>query len=816
MLKAIIFLLKVIFFSVILLIIALMYGVTLVNLSFNDINISQLYLKYDKELILNIKNLKYKNQIKIDDLKISINKHEKKYQINIINFEQKSSKLKFQTNVLLTYKEIKQLLDEKKKNIVLNNLYLKFDEELSDFIAKKVYIDFSKNTIKAKFLNPSLDSIKLDGTVVSIENKSILRLKIKTKSFLNDNLLNILSHYKVSLPVMQIRGNNDISFNLDYFFNSNKIDISFEVNINNALLKYNDINISSNNFKINLKDNNIKINSKKLIINAFEKVFVLEEMFSNIKDKEINLTYNLEDENNNTYKIKQNVNLNTKYTKGNINIQNYNFDDIVKLKNQELDFNLDFKNDINLNIFSTNDIFLEDINVIVQKPNLNFQNNKINFKTKIKDKNQNIVVFKSNIDLNTKLAKGNVKIQEYKYKKIIDIKNKSFKFNINFKDEILLYIKDFDLLYLKNKQINNLSIGKLNKVLNHIKFIKINKWRDNTSLNLYSEDNFENMNILLSNLDIELKNELFEQDDKEKVKETTNKLLPKVELVLLNSSIELKNQVLTTNYSMVKTIGKKIILKLKPIEETSKINILIDDKKIYMSAKDLSEEFINKLANKKLFKGGSVDFSLNGDINKVEGKLIFKDTTLKNVMVLNNLITFINTTPAIINPILALPTLFRMAETGFDMQGYYIKHGEVDFEYKSQQELLNINKIYTQSNMTDFRGIGEINIKNKTLNFDIDAIFLKDYSSVIKHIPILGYIIVGDSGNFETKVNINGTFKEQKFTTNTVADAIEGVFGVITRTISMPFLPFMDMNSSEEAILESNKAIESIISPQDH
>ena len=43
-----------------------------------------------------------------------------------------------------------------------------------------------------------------------------------------------------------------------------------------------------------------------------------------------------------------------------------------------------------------------------------------------------------------------------------------------------------------------------------------------------------------------------------------------------------------------------------------------------------------------------------------------------------------------------------------------------------------------------------------------------------------------------TTVDIKGTFNEQSFETHTVKNATQGAFNVIKRTLSIPFLPFMD------------------------
>jgi len=794
MLKAIIFLSKVILFIFILSIVALMYGINLVNLSFNNINISQLYLKYDKELILNIKDLTIENKNKIDEMKISIRKIENKYQINIINFEQNSTNIKFQTNTLLTYKEIKRVLNNKKHKIIFNNLYFKYDPKLPYFFASKVYSSINKNNINFKFLNPIFNNIKLDGSTIDIsdlKNNPELHINLQTNNFLDKNLLDILAYYKVKIPIKQIKGKNNIKTEIIFPFKSQILTINYDINIKDSSLIYDKIKIFSKNINIKSLNDKIKINSKRVYFNGFEQKLLLDDFIVNIKNNTIYINSTINDESNNSVYLNQSINIKNKNSKGNILINKYIINKNIILKNQILNFDFDFKNEFDLNVYTKN-INIDDLNISLFSPKLNYNKNNIIFDTNIKDNYNNNFLINSSTNLISKKIDGSILIQNYKYKNILDLKNKKLKFIGKFGHGIKFFINELDLVFIKNRDKYSLNIGKLNKVLNHIKFIKINKWNKDTSFNLYSDNNFKHTNIFLGNLDIELKNDFFEKEDKEKVKKMTKTIFPKIDLVLLDSSIKIKNRLLAINYSYLKTTKSKIIVEIKPVNERSKINMIIEDEKLYIDARNISDNFINKLTNKTIFESGSIDFTARGYVNDFNGKLTLNNTTLMDVRIVNNLITFINTTPALINPILALPTLFRMAETKFDMQGYFIKKGEIEFNYNGKNKILNISKFYTKSKMTDSKGYGNVNFDKETIDLNVDVIFLKDYSKFIKHIPILGYIIVGENGNFITNVDINGTFKEQNFTTHTVTDAAQGTMGMIKRTFSIPLFPFMD------------------------
>jgi hypothetical protein len=147
---------------------------------------------------------------------------------------------------------------------------------------------------------------------------------------------------------------------------------------------------------------------------------------------------------------------------------------------------------------------------------------------------------------------------------------------------------------------------------------------------------------------------------------------------------------------------------------------------------------------------------------------------------------FINTTPAIINPLLALPTLFRLGQNGFDMQGYYTNGGWINFNYDIKKGFFYFKEFNTNGMMVDFKGKGLINLKTDDIGFNIDVVFLKDYSKFISHIPLLGYIITGDDGEFMTQVDIFGNLKKPKFETHMVKNSTRGVGNMIKRTILSP------------------------------
>jgi len=220
---------------------------------------------------------------------------------------------------------------------------------------------------------------------------------------------------------------------------------------------------------------------------------------------------------------------------------------------------------------------------------------------------------------------------------------------------------------------------------------------------------------------------------------------------------------------------------------------------------------MNMILKKKVFKKGFLTLSSSGTFDKINGKLKFNKTNIQNVPILNHLIIFINTTPAIINPLLALPTLFRMGETNFDLQGYYIKNGYVDFNYDVIGNIVQINDMNTKGKMMDFKLKGKVNLETDKIKAKVDVVFMKDHSKFLNHIPLVGYIITGDDGNFVTQVGVTGTLSKPRFKTHTIESASKGAINMIKRIVTLPLLPFQDVNMTKEELKNHNKIVDELI-----
>jgi hypothetical protein len=284
----------------------------------------------------------------------------------------------------------------------------------------------------------------------------------------------------------------------------------------------------------------------------------------------------------------------------------------------------------------------------------------------------------------------------------------------------------------------------------------------------------------------------------------------KIDILGKYSNIFLNNtyKFLADDYEIrIRDNSKFIQLSYKDTDITIKES---EDKKLDIFSNAINDEFVNTIFDKKIFEGGKLMLLANGDINNLNGKLIIENSNIKELAILNNLLLFIQTSPALINPFLAIPSVVGMATNdGFNILAYKIVNGTIEFNYNQEKELLDIRKLVTVGNGIDLDGKGSVDLKNMTLQSDVKLIFLKDYSKIVGMIPVVNYVLLGESNRVETKVNIFGDLNNPKISTNLTKDAFSVPLNITKRILTSPGLlyDFITGKESEEEKLEKQNMI---------
>ena len=209
----------------------------------------------------------------------------------------------------------------------------------------------------------------------------------------------------------------------------------------------------------------------------------------------------------------------------------------------------------------------------------------------------------------------------------------------------------------------------------------------------------------------------------------------------------------------------------------------VDGKIFELHGKGFGEKFISNIFKSSYFKNGSLSFSASGSFDKFDGVAKIKDTTIRNYILLNNLLAFINTIPA-----LATFTVPRYSKSGFKVNEAY-----TGFSYKDS--ILHINGIKVDGVEMDIFGDGQIDYGSNTINMDLSV--KTQAGRNVGKIPLVGYILVGDDNTAMTTFKLSGDLDNPKVTNKVAKDIAVAPFNILIRTLNLPFKILLPQGSRE-------------------
>jgi hypothetical protein len=464
------------------------------------------------------------------------------------------------------------------------------------------------------------------------------------------------------------------------------------------------------------------------------------------------------------------------------------------------------------------------INFFTKHANIRFENNDIYLK------NSNLK-YKNIFDINT-TGKFDIKSSNYIGKvdinrvsldiknshllKIKNLKNQNIKLNFNPKKTVV-FLKDFDSTLIFEKNHNIFKINNITKYKNYSSFLKNQKF-DKGKLEIFTK-NFDSFNADLNisgvstpfidgnktikdlNLKIEISNSIIKAhtlDDKIKLKYDENIILnlKNLDILLDANNTEVKsNQLISINGKNVNFISKDLNSTI--LSENFTFNFDKNESRFISVYKDsqlgfesnstiflaqgskFNDKFINKILNKQMFKGGVFSFDAKGkDRNIFKGKILIKNSILKNFSVFNNIIATINT----------IPSLFLFKDPNFNEHGYMIKDGSLSL--KRINGIIAFNDIKLHGFSADIYGNGYINLKTKEISLNLQIRTLKDISKLLGNIPLLGYITLGEDKSISTHLEVSGKIQNPKIKTQILRDSLTSPLNIIKRVIKSPLKLF--------------------------
>ena len=730
----------------------------------------------------------------------------------------------------------KLLLDTLKGKANIKNAKVSFHKKLKHVDTKNLEITYENEKLSLNLYKPTYNKTKIYGSKVYITNltsgsKGIVFVDLKSKSILNNNIINILKAYNIKLGLTQFSGKLDSSLLLKIPYSlGKKIDIEGLFKVKNAKLKLNDFDFVAHDAKVILKNKNVFVKNANV---SYTKNF--------------NALINL------------NINTKTSLIKGDAFIKSLLINkknmEVMNIKDIKTKLHINFKNDLKINlknlntkiqinknksIVSINDLsiffphsnLLKSMNINKGNINLNIEkDNEINFNAKLKNLdypiyknkkqlttlritgkiNKNEIFIKSDDDLiSIQIDKSNkidailkdVEIDietndnnKNKIKNKLDIDLKLLNSKLKIKN-FLYDLKEAHIKIRKDKMSFNANIINLDlpisKKSKKITSIQINGTYINNILKLKALNNEFKLQVIKDKINIYLKNHDIHYNTKEA---SNDKMFYHIQAFNSTIIINDKYKVFSDNFSL--DLDKNYTnLNLKS-NKTKLVFTKNKQKEINLNIKNINDNFFNTLLNKSYIQNGTISLSASGKDDIILGQIYLKQNDIKDLAVLNNLLILINTSPALINPLLAIPSLIGITTNdGFKLNGYKVIKGKIDFEYNIKSKVLDMVNIHTQGNGIDFTGSARIDFDKSYINSDLNLVFMKNYSKIVGIIPVVNYIILGDNKKIETKVKIIGDLDNPKYITQVIKDGISAPLNIIQRIITSP-LKLIDLLKSK-------------------
>jgi len=255
----------------------------------------------------------------------------------------------------------------------------------------------------------------------------------------------------------------------------------------------------------------------------------------------------------------------------------------------------------------------------------------------------------------------------------------------------------------------------------------------------------------------------------------------------LNISLQAKNsQIFVTKdrailYDKLNLQYYNKILTAQMFHSSGEAGLKLEGEKFHLYGKSFNDVFMNTLFALSQFSNGSLDFSMDGNINDFEGVMYVKKTTIKDYKTLNNVLAFVNT----------VPSLVTFSIPGYSKNGLFVEKAYINFT--SKKDLLTLSNIYLDSKELDIAGKGTFDIKSNLL--DVVLNLKTDIGSGLSKVPLVGYILL-DGNSVSTTLNITGDAADPSVKSLIAQDIVLAPFNIIERTLTLPYKLIKDASSS--------------------
>ena len=203
-----------------------------------------------------------------------------------------------------------------------------------------------------------------------------------------------------------------------------------------------------------------------------------------------------------------------------------------------------------------------------------------------------------------------------------------------------------------------------------------------------------------------------------------------------------------------------------------KMHFTFKDNKFSVIGKNFNEKFAKNIITFAKLKGGDFNFSIDGTPDEYRGSVTIGDTVIKDYVLLNNILAFVNTVPSLVT--FSLP--------GYSTNGVHADKVYTKFHFK--KDIFYISDFIVKSKEIRIAAKGSLSSKYDTI--DMKAELKTNFGSTLSKIPLAGYIVF-DGKTLSTNLKITGKLSDPKVRTMVAKDIVSAPVNIMKRTLGLPF-----------------------------
>ena len=201
-----------------------------------------------------------------------------------------------------------------------------------------------------------------------------------------------------------------------------------------------------------------------------------------------------------------------------------------------------------------------------------------------------------------------------------------------------------------------------------------------------------------------------------------------------------------------------------------------------LGGQNLDAAFMGELLHQSTFSGGTMFFSAEGEPRDFKAVVEIKDALLKDSAVVNNLVSLLNTIPALIT--FSLPD--------YNIRGLRIDSAAVGLH--RLDEILLFKSIEVSSPELHGAGVGSLNLAEGTVDLDVKV--TTKGQKTIRKVPILGYVMAGEDEDPSINLTISGSLDNPKVEYGLVKEIVTIPYNMLYRTLRLPLHLYESLESA--------------------